>query len=662
MDGDNQIAAAKADEDMKDDKDDFVVEDYDPFDMDEPYSQQSELDKNFECDQCNSNKKFANITNLNRHKKTHLKVIDKEFKCTYCPKAFDRRDALKDHVRNHTGEKPYECTICEKKFTRGFVLLKHMRQRHKEHVDVKKVKEKEMENCEGENGGVEEDMMDHHDPLIDARMQDILIEIDEILLRFLETLEIGSMLSLSEIVNQATKYNCEHCKDVFYSSSLYEEHLLSHVEKVEMEKDEEEEDNGKIEIEEAKSYQEQEEVKAENTEIINILKMESSNDDDVDEPKKRKRVYTDDQKQRKKEYGVEYRKEKVALHKCHLCDYKCKDKPYLEKHIQSVHEGIRRFFCPHCDYKAFFQANLNKHVKRVHEGVKDNQEFPCPHCDLKFTVKFNLRRHVKIIHMGETLKCPHCDYKTKRKEFLTDHIDSVHEGKTYHCPRSDCEFYAVKAFSSKKALRMHTRKAHEGSGYAHNGGGNKIERETFMCSQCGYQTVNKNMLDRHIKVTHEGLRFSCSQCEYKALTSQGLQYHIESFHEHKKYICPHCGDMLASKPGLKSHIKVVHEGFKLQCPHCDYKIGSKQDLRYHIQTKHEGLSYPCPHCDYKATRDYNLKAHIRSVHEGIRFKCPHCDFQGTRKDYLQKHISSAHPSIPMDADMFAYRKNSLYSQ
>lgn len=52
---------------------------------------------------------------------------EKEFKCSYCTKTFDRRDVLNDHVRNHTGEKPFQCTTCNKKFTRGFVLLRHMR-------------------------------------------------------------------------------------------------------------------------------------------------------------------------------------------------------------------------------------------------------------------------------------------------------------------------------------------------------------------------------------------------------------------------------------------------------------------------------------------------------------------------------------------------------
>lgn len=77
----------------------------------------------FGCDICR--KMFTRIEILRRHLKTHME--DKDFKCTYCSKAFDRKDVLNDHMRNHTGEKPFQCTICHKKFTRGFVLLRHMR-------------------------------------------------------------------------------------------------------------------------------------------------------------------------------------------------------------------------------------------------------------------------------------------------------------------------------------------------------------------------------------------------------------------------------------------------------------------------------------------------------------------------------------------------------
>ena len=47
------------------------------------------------------------------------------YKCEFCMKTFDRKDTFRDHVRNHTGEKPYECRFCGKAFSRSFVMTKH---------------------------------------------------------------------------------------------------------------------------------------------------------------------------------------------------------------------------------------------------------------------------------------------------------------------------------------------------------------------------------------------------------------------------------------------------------------------------------------------------------------------------------------------------------
>ena len=50
---------------------------------------------------------------------------DNALACEFCNKSFDRKDAFKDHVRSHTGEKPFTCGLCGKSFSRSFVMRKH---------------------------------------------------------------------------------------------------------------------------------------------------------------------------------------------------------------------------------------------------------------------------------------------------------------------------------------------------------------------------------------------------------------------------------------------------------------------------------------------------------------------------------------------------------
>ena len=60
--------------------------------------------------------------------------------------------------------------------------------------------------------------------------RDIVIEVDEKILKFITSFKIGSFLSLEVLVGFADKYECHtsSCGALFYSRSLFEEHKASH--------------------------------------------------------------------------------------------------------------------------------------------------------------------------------------------------------------------------------------------------------------------------------------------------------------------------------------------------------------------------------------------------------------------------------------------------
>ena len=93
-----------------------------------------------------------------------------------------------------------------------------------------------------------------------------------------------------------------------------------------------------------------------------------------------------------RERGVVIKK-KGYVKQCDQCHKTFYDKSTLNKHRQSVHEGVR-YVCDKCDYQASSQSYLADHIKSKHEGMK----YACDKCDFVTSWKNGIRTHKKKNH------------------------------------------------------------------------------------------------------------------------------------------------------------------------------------------------------------------------------------------------------------------------
>ncbi len=111
---------------------------------------------------------------------------------------------------------------------------------------------------------------------------------------------------------------------------------------------------------------------------------------------------------------------------CHLCS-RMFVKDYLQKHIESVHNGIAKFEkCKFCNKT--IKLDMNRHVREVHLNMNLRK---CGQCDQTYKTEKNLRAHIKRVHQGslDTKKtCKYCDQKMN-ESYLAKHIALKHEGE-----------------------------------------------------------------------------------------------------------------------------------------------------------------------------------------------------------------------------------------
>jgi len=114
---------------------------------------------------------------------------------------------------------------------------------------------------------------------------------------------------------------------------------------------------------------------------------------------------------------------------CHVCEKTLCSANALKVHIETIHEGIRRFTCKFCENTFIYASHLKRHILVVHYNYK-NPKAICPDCGKQFKFISTMKRHRRVSHLGEVVRkrhfCPQCKQVFYKESQLTGHLRDQH--------------------------------------------------------------------------------------------------------------------------------------------------------------------------------------------------------------------------------------------
>nr|XP_033324564.1 zinc finger protein 271-like [Megalopta genalis] len=360
------------------------------------------------------------------------KVISpRQYHCTQCPKHFVRKERLEFHeMRHNENMNEFVCSTCGKEFRAENSLYEHYLFVHKgarPHI---------CEHC-GKSFQLKARLKEHH--RIHTGERPYQCDVCGQKCRTTNALKLHRKIHFSN-----NRYTCNVCNKSFSKKQNMNEHLEKHWK-----------NDKNVTLPEVFRCP----ICLENFPTYRMLKYHMieihklNNQDPILTKQKPWYECEECHEKFKHQMSLKAHKERVhegrvdPLYQCDTCNTTYRVKQLLVNHINSKHNGERRYKCAQCEKGFNDTKSLYNHVL-LHTGKKP---YVCEYCNMRFRRK-DSRDHHRRKHTGEQpYQCPDCGESFSTYNNRSKHRKREH-GEDPECP--ECK----EKCSSQQEVRIHLNK------------------------------------------------------------------------------------------------------------------------------------------------------------------------------------------------------------
>ena len=365
---------------------------------------------------------------------------------------------------------------------------------------------------------------------------------------------------------------------------------------------------------------------------------------------------------------------------CELCGKEFNHNCNLMRHIEHVHEGVKKYTCELCNKAFSILVNLKRHIICVHEGIRN---FICEFCDNTFSDPSNLKRHIATVHDPlKKFKCNLCPKQFSRGKELLKHKRRNHgnsdEKKEEKSPKLQKknksvevqlkDFTRGKSLSSNSKIRKLEEKIHKKEtskktfkATADLKKEDKTVHEVFQKSEICHQ---KPDVENHVKTSPKGLDkdariYNCQVCNKIFSNEMNIKRHVKCVHEGFK--CEICGQNYSEKRRLRRHKEIHEDPRSLHCKLCKKPFGNESKFKTHFQNVHGGkLEQQISDKNVTPTKD--VKTNVNDIQERQFFPCKTCGRVLPTISTLKKHAFNIHNKQIDNVEELKYFKCEISDQ